>query len=113
MKPIRMFAATGMLGYGYAEESIQCALEMDLDPEFAYIPWGAEGPLWELVSTEPAHLLHPKHESWAAWQLAVIDQRLAALTEGAADPVAALDARTWGEANVPAIKHPTLTILSL
>ncbi|MED5358908.1 MAG: acyclic terpene utilization AtuA family protein, partial [Pseudomonadota bacterium] len=31
MKPIRMFAATGMLGYGYAEESIQCALEMDLD----------------------------------------------------------------------------------
>ena len=31
MKPIRMFAATGMLGYGYAEESIQCALAMDLD----------------------------------------------------------------------------------
>ena len=25
MKPIRMFAATGMLGYGYAEESIECA----------------------------------------------------------------------------------------
>ena len=31
MKPIRMFAATGMLGYGYAEESIETALSMDLD----------------------------------------------------------------------------------
>ena len=31
MKPIRMFAATGMLGYGYAEESIERALEMELD----------------------------------------------------------------------------------
>ena len=31
MKPIRMLAATGMLGYGYAEESINRALQMDLD----------------------------------------------------------------------------------
>ena len=31
MKPIRMFAATGMLGYGYADESIERALEMELD----------------------------------------------------------------------------------
>jgi hypothetical protein len=31
MKPIRMMAATGMLGYGYAEESMKRALEMDLD----------------------------------------------------------------------------------
>jgi hypothetical protein len=31
MKPIRMLAATGMLGYGYAEESMERALEMELD----------------------------------------------------------------------------------
>lgn len=77
-----------------------------LHPDFAYAEPGAEGPLWEMVTTEPAHLLHPKHPTWADWQLALIDGALARLTEGAPDPVAALDQRTWGEANRMAVRHP-------
>ncbi len=77
-----------------------------LHPEFTYMEKGAEGPLWQMITEEPAHLLHPGYQSWTAWQLALIDVTLAELTAGESDPAAALDTRTWGEVNAMAVRHP-------
>lgn len=61
-----------------------------------------EGVVWRLVSERPAHLLPPPHADWDALLRAaarrVVDE-LGALPGG-------LAARTWGERNTTAIRHP-------
>jgi len=73
------------------------------DPEFSYYGQmeGSEGPLWQVVSARPGHLVPGGAEGWEAWLLARADETLASLTE--AGPLAA---RTWGERNTTAIRHP-------
>jgi penicillin amidase len=76
----------------------------ETDPEFSYYRQmeGSEGPLWQVVSTRPGHLVPGGAEGWEEWLLARADETLAALTaEGG--PLAA---RTWGERNTTAIRHP-------
>ncbi len=61
-----------------------------------------EGPLWELVTERPAHLLDPRYPSWDAQILAVADaelRHLEALGPRLAD-------RTWGERNTMRVRHP-------
>ncbi len=61
-----------------------------------------EGPLWQLVSERPPHLLDPRHRSWQAQLLAAVDKTLDYfLRDGA--PLAD---RTWGERNTTRIRHP-------
>jgi len=61
-----------------------------------------EEPLWALVTKRPPHLLDPAHESWDAQMIAALDKALDRLTERGPD----LRARTWGERNTGAFRHP-------
>ena len=61
-----------------------------------------EGPLWQLLKEQPAHLLDPRYASWHALLVDAIDQTIAAATEGQRP----LRERTWGEVNTTRIGHP-------
>jgi len=63
----------------------------------------AEGLAWRLLVERPAHLLAPAAGSWDRLLLAALDDVLAALPEGGRRDLAA---RTWGERNTAAIRHP-------
>ena len=74
-----------------------------VDPEFRYGRIGQrEGPLWALVSAQPAHLLDPRHGTWDRQFLASFDRLLADLTRDG-EPLAS---KTWGLRNTAAIRHP-------
>ncbi len=61
-----------------------------------------EGPLWRLVSEQPAHLLAPQHASWREQLLAAVDAALADLRRSGSH----LADRSWGERNTARIRHP-------
>lgn len=61
-----------------------------------------EGPLWQLISLRPQHLLDPKYGSWDDLLLAAIDGVVKDLTEGGRR----LADRSWGERNTIQIRHP-------
>lgn len=72
-------------------------------PGFPVAPGRAlEGPVWALLTTQPAHLLDPKYSNWNDLMVAAIDQTIATLTVDGR----ALADRTWGEANTLAATHP-------
>ena len=74
-----------------------------IDPGFDYSrSLRGEGPVWQIVTERPLHLLNPKFKSWDEQILASVDASIAELTEGGR----ALSARTWGEANSAQILHP-------
>ncbi len=62
-----------------------------------------EGPLWELVTRRPLHLLDPAFPSWDAMLLTAIDRTAEELTRTFGG---ALDDRVWSEGNHPAYRHP-------
>ena len=63
----------------------------------------AEGPLWRLVTEQPAHLLDPGYESWREALLAVVDSTIEYFeTEIGGD----LAAQTWGARNTLSMRHP-------
>ncbi len=63
----------------------------------------AEGPLWRLVTEQPAHLLDPSYESWRDGLLAVVDSTIEYYeTEIGGD----LAAQTWGARNTLSMRHP-------
>lgn len=64
-----------------------------------------EATLWRLVTERPPHLLPPGHDDWRAFLLAAVDEVVAGLSAGAAEP-GALGSRTWGERNTARIRHP-------
>jgi penicillin G amidase len=61
-----------------------------------------EGPVWQILTERPAHLLPPPFKRWDEYILAVVDEAIAELT---ADGRVLAD-RTWGEANRAQIAHP-------
>jgi penicillin amidase len=61
-----------------------------------------EGPLWEMVSRRPMHLLDPRYRSWDALLRDALDRVVASLTEDGRD----LATRTWGELNTLRARHP-------
>jgi penicillin amidase len=77
------------------------ARRLDAGLEPAALPQ-AEGLLWRLVIERPPHLLAPSEGSWERLFLAALDDALEELPGRALD----LDARTWGERNTAAIRHP-------
>ncbi|MEZ5284733.1 MAG: penicillin acylase family protein [Vicinamibacterales bacterium] len=73
------------------------------DPSFDYTRSPrAEGPVWQLVTARPPHLLDPAFTSWDDLRIASVD---AATAELAVDGGSLAD-RTWGEVNRARITHP-------
>ncbi len=73
------------------------------DSRFSYgwVPQ-REGPLWRLVSEQPAHLLDPRFRSWQELFLAVVDSTIDRFVRDGSS----LAAHTWGERNTTEIRHP-------
>jgi penicillin amidase len=61
-----------------------------------------EGPLWQLVTRRPAHLLDPRRGSWEEALLASIDTALHELQQECTH----LNQCTWGAQNTLAMRHP-------
>ena len=74
-----------------------------LDPKLP-LPYGRtmEGPLWQLVTERPAHLLDPQFGSWEDLLLKAVDRTVSRLSAGS-DRLAGL---TWGQFNRLAMGHP-------
>jgi penicillin amidase len=74
-----------------------------VDPRFDYRGFRqSEGPLWQLVSQRPPHLLDPHYPDWSVLLLEAADAALVELT-AAGRPLAA---HTWGDYNQVHIQHP-------
>lgn len=80
------------------------------DPSFDYTrSTRAEGPVWQLISEQPLHLLDPRFASWDALLVASADNAISELTsEGRS-----LEQRTWGEFNRAQIVHPLASAVPL
>ena len=103
VRTFRTHVARAVLGF-------LTAPTLEAEPGFvaARLPH-TEGPIWDVVSARPAHLLDPRFESWDALLIAAVD---AAIDELTADG-ASLGDRTWGEANRARIAHPLAPAIPL
>lgn len=73
------------------------------DPQFDYFAFQQhEGPLWQLVSQQPAHLLDPRYADWSALLEAAAVATWAELTADG-QPLAT---QTWGDAQTIQLRHP-------
>lgn len=61
-----------------------------------------EGPLWQLVTRRPAHMLDPRHANWDEALLASVDTALHELV----NECTTLSQCTWGEQNTLEMRHP-------
>jgi len=78
------------------------------DPRFDYTLFRQhEGPLWQLVSRRPAHLLDPRYPDWSALLLDAADAVREKLTADGRP----LAAHTWGDHNRIGIRHPFSRVL--
>ena len=68
----------------------------------------SEGPLWQLVSQQPPHLLAPRYADWSALLLDAADATRAELTADGRP----LAAHTWGDYNQVRIQHPFSRVLT-
>jgi penicillin amidase len=66
-----------------------------------------EGPLWQLVTERPLHLLDPRFRTWEEALLASLDNALDALREDCD----ALRECTWGRQNRLQMRHPLSSAL--
>ncbi len=61
-----------------------------------------EGPLWQLVTRRPAHMLDPRYASWEDALLASVDAAIRELQR----ECTSLNQCTWGAQNTLAMRHP-------
>jgi penicillin amidase len=66
-----------------------------------------EGPLWQLVTQQPVHLLDPRYSNWNEALLASLDASLATLIEECETLVTC----TWGRQNTLQMRHPLSSAL--
>jgi penicillin amidase len=72
-------------------------------PETTFSPSAQfEGPLWQLVTRQPAHMLDPRYSSWEEALLASVDAALEALIS----ECRTLSQCTWGAQNTLSMRHP-------
>lgn len=106
-------AATESVGYRLVKEfrtlfvrrvmTSLTSAALAVDPTFDYTRLQrGEGPVWQLVSERPQHLLDPQYQSWDEAILSSVDAVIEQLTAGGRS----LADRTWGEANTAEIRHP-------
>jgi penicillin amidase len=76
------------------------------DPGFDYFEVGGriEGPLWQLVTERPEHLLDPQYGSWDGLFLTAAEGLLDEVIGDDPDP--SLAGLTWGARNSIAVRHP-------
>jgi penicillin amidase len=77
-------------------------------PDAIEIPSQFEGPLWQLMSTEPENLLPANFKSWRELELHAVDATIASL-----DKECTLATCTWGDRNRVSIRHPLSGALPL
>jgi penicillin G amidase len=105
-------AAVGSVGYRLVRsyhdrvqqmiwDSILSALHLSGD-EDAGPPAQFEGPLWEILTQQPLHMLAKPWANWQQFLLAQVDATIADLAPGCAQ----LSQCTWGARNVVKIRHP-------
>ena len=58
-----------------------------------------DGPLWKLVSEKPDHIAPATYRSWNAWIEDIVERTVSDWDEP-------LESRTWGVANLSAVRHP-------
>jgi penicillin amidase len=80
-----------------------------LDPAETRIPAQFEGPLWEMVTQQPTHLLAAQYSDWRTFLLAQVD----AVLDDLAEPCPDLAKCTWGARHPVAIRHPLSGALPL
>ena len=73
---------------------------LDVDAPDAPPPSQFEGPLWELVTQRPAHLLSAGHDNWKTFLLEQVDQT--ASQSACPD----LERCTWGALHPVRVRHP-------
>lgn len=72
-------------------------------PDFRLPPmFDGEAPVWALLQARPQHLLSPGYADWDALLKAAAQDTVTALSSSPGG----LAARTWGERNTAAIRHP-------
>ncbi|MFQ5349239.1 MAG: penicillin acylase family protein [Thermoanaerobaculia bacterium] len=75
--------------------------EADESFDFFRLPM-YEGPLWQLVSARPPHLLASRFADWDAQLLAAVDHTIDYFVRDGAE----LSERNWGQRNTVRIQHP-------
>jgi penicillin G amidase len=76
----------------------------EADPSFNYTAVRRrEAAIWQLVQTQPQHLLDPRYRTWSELLLASVDDTIDQLT---AERRGDLRDRVWSEYNVVAYRHP-------
>ena len=65
-----------------------------------------EGPVWELLTDQPPHLLSPEHESWDALLLAGVDRTIDELMIGDDGTPRPDESFAWGARNQIGLQHP-------
>lgn len=66
-----------------------------------------EGPIWQLVTEQPDHLLPPPHASWNGLLMSAADSAVSTCGAGT------LSECTWGNINQLDIRHPLAGVLGL
>ena len=66
-----------------------------------------EGPIWQLITEQPEHLLPPPHASWNGLLLSAADTAVATCGP---EP---LSGCTWGNANQVDLRHPLADVLGI
>jgi penicillin amidase len=82
-------------------DSILAALALPADEE-SWAPAQFEGPLWELVTAQPLHMLAQPYASWDEFLRAQVDATLVDLAHRCPQ----LTRCTWGARNTVRIRHP-------
>jgi len=104
-------AGTGSVGYRLVRtyhdrvqqavwDSILAALGLQGDEAAA--PAQFEGPLWQMLTAQPLHLLQAGYASWPQFLQAEVDATIEALAHSCPE----LQRCTWGARNVVRIRHP-------
>ena len=74
----------------------------EADPAFRYTAVRRrDGPIWQLVTGQPQHLLDPRYETWNDLLLASVDDVIEQSTQGGGTL-----RMPWSEYNVVAFRHP-------
>jgi penicillin amidase len=92
----------------FSELTRQC---LNLDPDFRFNGFNqAEGALWQLITSQPMHLLSPRYTDWDAQLLALVDETYDTLFDACDGD---LGSCTWGAANTVRVNHPLTKALPM
>jgi penicillin G amidase len=75
---------------------------LELHGDYAAAPEQFEGPLWQLVTAQPLHMLSQQYASWPEFLRAQVDDTIAELESSCVS----LARCTWGAREVVHVRHP-------